>query len=60
MERTKQRMNSTCTYKKHPIKIAQLLILGMEEDKNLFWFEKHPLVLLSDYKRWNHPTSKKR
>nr|QKS33275.1 Ycf1 protein [Calligonum caput-medusae]QKS33287.1 hypothetical chloroplast RF19 [Calligonum caput-medusae] len=26
-----------------------------EEDKDLFWFEKPPVSLLFDYKRWNRP-----
>ncbi|KAL2924505.1 hypothetical protein RDABS01_007568 [Bienertia sinuspersici] len=30
----------------------ELLKIIKEENKNLFWFEKHPLVLLFDYKRW--------
>nr|YP_010349401.1 hypothetical chloroplast RF1 [Kalidium foliatum]UNV37840.1 hypothetical chloroplast RF1 [Kalidium foliatum] len=34
----------------------ELLKIIKEENKNLFWFEKHPLVLLFDYKRWNRPT----
>nr|YP_010469753.1 Ycf1 protein [Salicornia fruticosa]UVF33891.1 Ycf1 protein [Salicornia fruticosa] len=34
----------------------ELLKKIKEENKNLFWFEKHPLVLLFDYKRWNRPT----
>nr|YP_009716107.1 hypothetical protein RF1 [Suaeda glauca]QGL09232.1 hypothetical protein RF1 [Suaeda glauca]UQK97077.1 hypothetical protein RF1 [Suaeda salsa] len=33
-----------------------LLKIIKEENKNLLWFEKHPLVLLFDYKRWNRPT----
>nr|YP_009512891.1 hypothetical protein [Suaeda malacosperma]AXK15209.1 hypothetical protein [Suaeda malacosperma] len=34
----------------------ELLKIIKEENKNLFWFEKHPLALLFDYKRWNRPT----
>nr|YP_010469937.1 Ycf1 protein [Salicornia ramosissima]UVF34075.1 Ycf1 protein [Salicornia ramosissima] len=34
----------------------ELLKIIKEENKNLLWFEKHPLVLLFDYKRWNRPT----
>jgi len=36
----------------------ELLKIIKEENKNLFWFEKHPLVLLFDYKRWNHEQEK--
>nr|UGN11175.1 putative chloroplast RF19 [Sclerolaena napiformis] len=28
----------------------------LKDKKKTLWFEKHPLVLLFDYKRWNRPT----
>nr|YP_010428520.1 hypothetical chloroplast RF1 [Tetracera sarmentosa]USO20363.1 hypothetical chloroplast RF1 [Tetracera sarmentosa] len=34
---------------------SKLEILKLEEDKDLFWFEKPIVTILFDYKRWNRP-----
>nr|YP_010148267.1 hypothetical chloroplast RF19 [Salsola abrotanoides]QQV68691.1 hypothetical chloroplast RF19 [Salsola abrotanoides] len=48
--------NSSTSYSQNKDNFDDEQIEILEENKKPLWYEKHPLVLLFDYKRWNRPT----